>query len=203
VTAESLAVAVPGRLLFDGLRFDWASPGLVAVVGPSGVGKSTLLSAIMGWTKPKAGRLVTDPGDAARWFVPQNVPLLDSRTARANLEVAMLARWRGHRGGQGQAAGGVDDVLGAFGLTRRAAVVAKHLSGGERQRLALAGAALRRPDLLLADEVTAGLDPTSVELVTAALRQVADGGALVIVATHDHRVWSGADMVLDLAAVAS
>ncbi|HEY0188889.1 MAG TPA: ATP-binding cassette domain-containing protein [Cellulomonas sp.] len=203
LTADALGVTIGSRVLYKDLGFDWCAPTLVAVVGPSGSGKSTLLSVLMGWTAPTTGRVRTDPDGAEVWLVPQNAPLLDSRSVRENLEVALLAeRSRGGRDRATAVPRPVDEVLAAFALADQAATTARHLSGGERQRVALARAALRRPDVLLADEVTARLDPQSVRTVTQALRLLADDGTLVVAATHDERVWSSADHVLDLGRVA-
>lgn len=194
VKATELTVTVGGRTLFSDLNFSWSGPGLVAVIGPSGAGKSTLLSSVMGWTRHAHGALEVEPLDSV-WLVPQNAPLLDSRTVHENLEVALLAGVVPDLDNQL-----IDGVLRTYRLEHRAQTRGKHLSGGERQRVALARAALRRPKILLADEVTAGLDRESVGMVSDALRSLASH-ALVVVATHDERVWSGADKVLDLAAI--
>jgi lipoprotein-releasing system ATP-binding protein len=198
ITAQALSVAVGNRTLFANMNFTWEAPGVIAVVGPSGIGKSTLLSVVIGWTRPVAGTLSIEPARSSVWLVPQTAPLLDSRTTYENLEVALLAR-----NGPDRPLGSISEVLHTFGLSTRANNLAKDLSGGERQRVALARAALRRPEVLLADEVTAGLDATSVEMVTAAMAALASDGTLVIVATHDERVWSQADEVVDLAAIAT
>lgn len=200
VIAESLGVTVAGRQLFDTLSFRWQGPGVVAVIGPSGIGKSTLLSVVMGWTRVTAGLLRVEPAGSQVWLVPQNAPLLDARTAVENLEVATLARQRCFAAAPSTRR--IEHALDLFGLRSIANTPAKHLSGGERQRVALACAAVRHPAVLLADEVTAGLDPGSVQMVIAALRSLADTGTLVVVATHDRRVWTMAREVLDLAAVA-
>jgi ABC-type multidrug transport system ATPase subunit len=191
IEASNLALHVGERELFSGLDFVWEGPGFFAVIGASGVGKSTLLSAIMGWTRPSKGNLEVRPSKSV-WFVPQNAPILDSRTVLENLEVALLAE-----DPESARQGTIADTLVAYRLDAVSQVLGKHLSGGERQRVALARAALRTPQVLLADEVTAGLDPTSVILVTGALLELATR-ALVVVATHDQRVWSEARVVLDL-----
>jgi len=192
IEAKSLSLVVGDRRLFRDLNLTWDGPGLVAVIGPSGSGKSTLLSALIGWIRPAEGSVVVEPSHSV-WLVPQNAPLLDSRTVHENLQVALLAEDTLQ-----PPAGSVDETLAAYRLDHQANVLAKHLSGGERQRVALARVALRRPQILLADEVTAGLDPTSVELVTQALRELA-AQTLVVAATHDKRVWSVSNTVLDLA----
>ncbi len=197
VSARALSVTVGARTLFKDLEFSWAGPALVAVIGPSGAGKSTLLSILMGWTRPASGSVEFAPSNPSVWLVPQNAPLLDSRTVVENLKVALLAE-RADCFGESDVAA----ALRTYGLNGLEGTLGKHLSGGERQRVALARAALRGPKVLLADEVTAGLDPASVDRVTDALRSLAAGGTLVVVATHDSRVWSVADHVLDLATVA-
>lgn len=201
VTAESLAVSVAGRQLYSDLSFEWTGPCLTAVIGPSGSGKSTLLSVVMGWTQPSEGSIRVEPAGSDTWLVPQNAPLLDARSVYENLTVATLASHGREATRRGPRTGSsVARVLETFGLEHLAATRAKHLSGGERQRVALARAALRRPAVLLADEVTAGLDPASVDTVSEALRQLVIAGTLVVVATHDSRVWSAADDVVDLGA---
>jgi ABC-type lipoprotein export system ATPase subunit len=153
----------------------------------------------MGWTKPVRGVLRIEPTGSLAWFAPQNAPLLEARTVRENIDVAALPRFPTGQSRSVPAAGAsAETILETFGLIPLAAVQAKHLSGGERQRVALARAALCEPPLLLADEVTAGLDAAAVERVIGALREIAGRGALVVAATHDPRVWKVADEVLDL-----
>ena len=139
IDATDLRVAVGGRELFTSLNFEWSEPGIVAVIGPSGAGKSTLLSTVMGWTRPSSGTINVHPSGGT-WFVPQNAPLLDSRSTRDNLEVALLAGAR-----NGQSSNAVDQIIAKYQLIERTHTLAKHLSGGERQRVALARAALREP----------------------------------------------------------
>lgn len=193
VTADNLSIKVGNRVLLDGLDFIWDGPGVVAVVGPSGAGKSTLLSALIGWTKINGGLLSVEPNGSNTWLVPQNAPLLDSRSVLENLEVALMARMS-----SSVDTVSISEILLTYRLEHVALTRGKHLSGGERQRVALARAALRRPQMLLADEVTAGLDHVSVTKVTEALVALARSGSRVVIATHDSRVWNQADEVLDL-----
>jgi len=193
IEANSLSLIAGNRRLFADLNVAWDGPGLIAVIGPSGSGKSTFLSSLMGWTRPDEGSIVVQPASSV-WLVPQNAPLLDSRTVHENLEVALLADDDTLLPSRRS----IDETLAACRLDHQTNVLAKHLSGGERQRVALARVALRQPHILLADEVTAGLDPASVKMVTEALCELASH-TLVVVATHDERVWSASDIVLDLA----
>lgn len=194
ITGQDITLTAGGRVLFTKVNFAWNGPALVAIIGPSGIGKSTLLAALMGWHPVAAGHISIMPSSADVWFAPQNAPLLDSRTTKENIEVAMLAPVAT----QSAKKTTCDDVLNIYDLTHVSHTRAKHLSGGERQRVALARAAVRRPSVLLADEVTAGLDSHSVDSVVRALRALVTNGTFVVTATHDHRVWELADAVLDL-----
>lgn len=194
LSVNELALRVADRILFQDLTVHWEGAQFVTIIGPSGSGKSTFLSAIIGWHRPHLGSIEIEQ-QGSTWLVPQNAPLLESRTVLENLEVAMLAR-----NSQDEELGDLNQVLQTFRLAHVMNSRAKVLSGGERQRVALARAALRKPGILLADEVTAGLDPQGVQFVSEALRELAKE-SLVIVATHDERVWRQSDFVLDLAKV--
>lgn len=191
IVVSDLELRVAGRTLLSGLNVDWSGPGLRAVIGPSGVGKSTLLASLIGWNRPTAGTITAEP-TSNMWFVPQNSPLMDSRTVAENIRIALLPLPN-----RGELAANTGRILENLGLTEHADSLARHLSGGERQRVALARAAICGSGIVLADEVTSGLDPHSVSRIVAALRELSRS-SLVVVATHDARVWDAAAEVLDL-----
>ena len=87
-------------------------------------------------------------------------------------------------------------ALEAVGLSERAGHREEELSGGERQRVALARALVRAPDLLIADEPTAQLDSRTSADILALIREAADSGTAVLIATHDRQVASIADRIL-------
>ncbi|ROU03484.1 ABC transporter ATP-binding protein/permease [Histidinibacterium lentulum] len=169
------------------------SPGqAVALTGSSGTGKSSALLAIAGLVPVAAGRIevagrVLDDATADAWrarlaWVPQRVHVPD-----ATLAEALDPRGTGADPAEALAAARAGAVVAGLpeGLATRLGENGAGVSGGEARRLMLARALLARPDVVLADEPTADLDAATAAAVRAALRRLAEGGALVIVATHD------------------
>jgi ATP-binding cassette subfamily C protein len=169
----------------------------VAVVGPSGAGKTTLADVLLGLVQPASGRVLVDgelltAGNAASWraqvgTVPQEVFLFHD-TVRANLQWAAPDVtdddiWRALEAGSaagfvGALPAGLDTVVGDRGYL---------LSGGERQRLALARAFLRRPRVIVLDEATSALDHENEQIVQRAIESVGGDITLVVIA---HRLSS-------------
>jgi putative ABC transport system ATP-binding protein len=179
-------------------------PGeLVALVGPSGSGKSSLLGLLAGWEPPDAGELAWAPaaaGGAPGWSelatVPQALGLLEDLTVRENVALPVRLRL-----GRRRATGGrTEELLGLFGLAELADRSPSETSLGQQQRAAVARALVLTPQLVLADEPSAHQDAAWVHDVFAALRQVVhDRGAACLVATHDPDALQFADRVLHLA----
>lgn len=205
VIADAVGMAVGGRLLFSELSFHVSAGQIAALMGPSGVGKSTLLAGIAGlspltagtirFTLPDGTLVSPQDADAARvhWMF-QSSPLLGRRSALDN--VALAHELRGEDRGDAIAAS--REILATLELGALAHQPVHRLSGGERQRVAVARALAARPHLLLADEPTASLDAATRAIVTQALVTVAREGAAVIVATHDKWVADHGDQVIEL-----
>jgi ABC-2 type transport system ATP-binding protein len=164
-------------------------PGEVLVLlGPNGAGKSTLLRAMAGRLRLDAGEIRIGgglPGDRAVrrrvGFVPQSIALWGRLPVRTNLEI--LGRLAGLD--RGQVAGAVADALAWSGLEDRAADPVQALSGGMQRRINIAAATLHRPDLLLLDEPTVGLDPVARESVHEVLLRLRGRGMALVLTTHD------------------
>lgn len=194
LAASNITVRRGGRAILDGVSAAFGKTGLVAVIGPNGAGKSTLLSVLSGLLAPDAGVVTLDDAPLAamdrralarrRAYLPQNArcewPIAVERVVALGLTPTLPA---------------LGD-LPAADLVRVAAMVdacdlAAHrnqpvttLSGGELARTMLARALVGAPDILIADEPVAGLDPRHARDAMARLRAHAQG-ALVIVAVHD------------------
>jgi putative ABC transport system ATP-binding protein len=179
----------------------------VAIVGPSGSGKSSLLHLLGAMDTPTRGQVLFEgrplagmkdgqrTGLRARQigFVFQTFNLLPTLTTFGNVEIAMRLAGTGRAERRARTA----ELLARVGLGERARHRPRDLSGGERQRVALARALANRPRLLLADEPTGNLDSKTGATILDLLRRVCDEDKqTVVMVTHDFRAASHADRVL-------
>ena len=179
----------------------------IALLGPSGSGKSSLLHIAGLLEKPSAGDVIIDGretaglGDAARTrlrrdalgFVYQFHHLLPEFSALGNVSLPLMIA--GAKKAEAEARARA--LLDTLGLGERLTHQPGQLSGGEQQRTAIARALANRPAILLADEPTGNLDPkTSDRVFDALLGLVRDEGLAALIATHDHRLAARLDRVL-------
>ena len=165
-----------GGWVLRGLDVTFSSGAVHAVVGGNGCGKSTMLSVLAKTAKLQRGRMVR--GTASATLLPQNPKaLLVAETVRDE-----LMEWASACGYDEAAAQEQTARLGLAGLEMRHPY---DLSGGQRQLLALAKLLLIGPELLLLDEPTKGLDLASRCIIARALREHAQAGGTVVIATHD------------------
>ncbi len=183
------------------------SPGeFVAIVGESGVGKSTLLNCMAGLDHWDSGTVQCDGvdlgllGDDARallrrqkvGFVFQAFHVLPHLDVAQNVGLPLLLQ-------SAPDPARVQAMLDAVGLGELGARLPQQLSGGQLQRVAIARALVHRPTLLLADEPTGNLDPTTAALVMEALiSQTRTHGTSLVLVTHSHTAADRADRVLHL-----
>jgi ABC-2 type transport system ATP-binding protein len=161
---------------------------VLVLLGPNGAGKSTLLHALAGRLRLDAGsiRIGGQPPDdrATRrrvGFVPQSIALWGRLSVRTNLEI--LGRLAGLAANDLRPA--VSEALTWTGLADRASARVETLSGGMQRRINIAAGTLHRPDLLLLDEPTVGLDPLARQSVHVVLKDLRDRGMGLILTTHD------------------
>jgi lipoprotein-releasing system ATP-binding protein len=191
------------------LNLSVAHGEMVAIVGASGVGKSTLLHLLGGLDRPDSGRiLVADTdlralGDADLvqfrnrnvGFVFQFHHLLPEFDATENVEMPMRIARRSRSEARARAL----DLLGRVALSDRVKHRPGLMSGGEQQRVAVARALTMKPSLLLADEPTGDLDENTAESLQTLLREMhAEHGLTSIIATHNPKLASACDRVLRL-----
>jgi putative ABC transport system ATP-binding protein len=194
--------------VFQGVHMEVAAGEFVAIVGESGVGKSSLLNCLAGLDHWSEGQIkhrgldlsTLDEAQLALWrrehlgFVFQAFHVLPHLDVAQNIGLPLLLLKRPDPGRVQQ----MLDAVGLQGLGRR---LPAELSGGQLQRVAIARALVHRPGLLLADEPTGNLDPTTAGQIMDLLQtQARETGAAVVLVTHSMAAADRADRVLNLTA---
>jgi putative ABC transport system ATP-binding protein len=199
------------RTVLSGISLDVARGEFVAILGDSGVGKSTLLNLIAGLEQADSGTVTVDGRTLGTLnddglttfrrnrigFVFQAFHVLPYLTVAQNVALPLVL--------QGQQGAHADRriamMLSAVGLADRAASMPRELSGGEMQRVAIARALVHKPSIVLADEPTGNLDADSAAAVMDLLRACLDAeDATALLVTHSHAAARRADRALLLSA---
>ncbi len=190
LTASGLAFSEGRRGILQGVDFEITPSEIVTIVGPNGSGKTTLLRLLIGAVKPSAGHIRRQT-DLRIGYTPQRLSL--DRTLPLTVDRFLAL------GGAAKPANR-DEVLDVVGLPCIGGAQLVDLSGGELQRVLLARALLRRPNLLILDEPTQGLDQPGEAAFYRLIERVRnETGAAVLMVSHDlHVVMSAADRVICL-----
>lgn len=198
----------PSKTLWEDWSFSIPSRAMIAVTGASGSGKSTLLNCLgqlerfdqgevsfSGLNEPYSGKkgkqlLFRD----VLGFLFQNYGLVENWTVEQNLRVGLYSQHQSKKKENKLIAG----VLERVGLRGKEKSLVYTLSGGEQQRVALARLILKKPYVILADEPTSALDSHNESIVMDVLREETDGGALVMISTHNPSIVEQCDYELSL-----
>jgi ABC-2 type transport system ATP-binding protein len=184
VEVRDLSKRFGGVAAVNNLSFDIEAGRVTGFLGPNGAGKSTTLRALLGLVRPSSGSATfgglrydeLDQPSTRVGAVLEDASFHPGRSGRNHLRIlAITGR---------HPAGRVDEVLSAVGLTDAADRPVKGYSMGMRQRLAIAGALLGDPQVLILDEPTNGLDPPGIAWLRGLLREQADGGRAVLISSH-------------------
>jgi len=189
VRIEQLTVELDNRVIVSQVSFEVYRGDIITIIGPNGAGKTTLIKSVLGIQKPTRGRVVM-AGGLVIGYVPQHLTL----ESTLPLSVHRFMLLSGHQEADCRAA------LARTGIGHLHHASVHHLSGGEKQRLLLARALVRKPDLLVLDEPTQGVDINGQAALYELVRQLRDELRCgVIMISHDlHLVMAATDRVICL-----
>ncbi|GAB4000240.1 ABC transporter ATP-binding protein [Glycomyces albus] len=191
LSVESVHVSYGRVEAVRGASVEVDEGGLIALVGANGAGKSSVLAAVSGLVRPKAGKVLFEGQDVTRWpahrrvgaglvLVPEGRQILGTLTVAENLRLGAHRRRR-------QAAP-IDEMFALFPvLAERQNLPASALSGGEQQMLAIARAMIARPRVILLDEPSMGLAPKMVDEVFAVIEKIRTTGVTVVLVEQNAR----------------
>jgi lipooligosaccharide transport system ATP-binding protein len=189
VEARSVAKSFGDRVAVDGLDLDVPSGVCFGLLGPNGAGKTTMLRMIYGVARPTRGTIRVFGVDVAAsprvvrarlGVTLQDTILLESATARENL--CIFGRF--HLLSEAAIARRIEEIATALELVGTLDRPVRALSGGFRRRLAIAMSLMNRPDLLILDEPTTGLDPAVRHALWARIRALRAEGTTILLTTH-------------------
>lgn len=190
IAANDLEIRHDGDLVLESVNFQISKGEIVTIVGPNGSGKSSLLRALLGVLAPSGGR-VTRKAGLRIGYVPQKLSIDATLPMSVDRFLSLPARQ------SGDAVARICAKLGVTGLGKQQMTT---LSGGQFQRILLARALLLRPDILVLDEPTQGLDQPGIAGFYKLIEEVRrDLGCAVLLVSHDlHVVMSASDRVICL-----
>lgn len=188
----------PDVMALEGVSLSVAKGEMLFLTGMSGAGKTTLLKLICGIDSPSKGFIDVIGRDLSK-IKPREIPalrrqigmayqdfkLLPDRTVAQNISMAMEVAYRNFRDIRKR----VTTLLQKLGLEHKHDTLTSKLSRGEQQRVAIARAVANHPTLILADEPTGNLDPTTTEVVMTLLEECNTAGSTIILATHDESIY--------------
>ena len=194
------------RTVFSDLNLNFDAGKVYALIGNSGCGKTTLLNMVAKLEPYDQGSIQYKGKDLRKikptnyfrnelGYLFQNFGLIDNNTVSENLDLGLI----GHKLDKQKKRETKEEVLDRVGLSYiQLDQKVYELSGGEAQRVALAKIILKDPPLILADELTAALDPETSQEIMDLLLTLKNKERLIIIATHNPNIWKQADQVVSI-----
>lgn len=194
------------RTVFSDLNLNFDAGKVYALIGNSGCGKTTLLNMVAKLEPYDQGSIQYKGKDLRKikptnyfrnelGYLFQNFGLIDNKTVSENLDLGLI----GHKLDKQKKRETKEEVLDRVGLSYiQLDQKVYELSGGEAQRVALAKIILKDPPLILADELTAALDPETSQEIMDLLLTLKNKERLIIIATHNPTIWKQADQLVSL-----
>ncbi len=182
---EDLTVGYSSADILNGVFLDLGKGEIVSIIGPNGAGKSTLLKAILGFLKPRKGRILLQGENIDKLkpeaivakgvsYVPQVKNIFPSLTVKENLEMGAFIR-------DDNVAAKMQEIYTLFPILKeRRNQKAGQLSGGQRQLVAMGRALMLDPKVLLLDEPSAGLAPLIVEMIFKKIKDINSIGVSIV-----------------------
>jgi ABC-type Mn2+/Zn2+ transport system ATPase subunit len=196
ISVRNVSVRLNGRMVLEDVSFDVESPSLITVVGPNGAGKTTLVRLLLGMVRPFKGSvkvLGLDPFDEGSklrslvGYVPQRDKVSHEIPLRVGEVVLMgkVLRRRFPRSVSRDDVESAKDILASLGMEAHWDSLYSELSGGQQRRVLIARALASDPELLLFDEVFAGLDSESQGNLLAIIKQLKGRGKSMLLVEHE------------------
>ena len=194
ITLTSASFGYADRTVVEAVSLSQGRGEVIALLGPNGSGKSTLVKGLLGLSDHLAGQVSLFGTPLSRFrdkprigYVPQRHSLSTSvrATVREVVEVGRLPLRPWWRSAGSDDVAAVDAALDAVGLRERARDAVSTLSGGQQRRVLIARALSARPDLLVMDEPTAGVDAANQEVLAEVLAGLAQQGTSMLIVTHE------------------
>lgn len=211
IVIEQLTKTFGQRKIFSNTTLQFEDGKVYALVGSSGCGKTTLLNILAKLETYDSGKISYEGIDLREiksrvffrdylGYLFQNFGLLESQTIQENLDLGLVGKKISKTERRALQKQAIETVgLGYLDLSQKIF----ELSGGEAQRVALAKIILKDPPLIFADEPTAALDPKTSEEIMKILLSLRKSERIIIIATHNPRIWELADEVVDIPSVAN
>ncbi|HEL2413441.1 ABC transporter ATP-binding protein [Streptococcus orisratti] len=211
IVIEQLTKTFGQRKIFSNTTLQFEDGKVYALVGSSGCGKTTLLNILAKLETYDSGKISYEGTDLREiksrvffrdylGYLFQNFGLLESQTIQENLDLGLVGKKISKTERRALQKQAIETVgLGYLDLSQKIF----ELSGGEAQRVALAKIILKDPPLIFADEPTAALDPKTSEEIMKILLSLRKSERIIIIATHNPRIWELADEVVDIPSVAN
>ena len=176
--------------LVQDVSLEVRSGEIIAVLGQSGIGKTTLIRTIAGLVQPRQGSVELNlPEHGGLGYIPQRLGLVRHASVYHNVNLGARASLPWFKGNREERARRVTSAIAAMGLEEKTLEPIRRLSGGQLRRVATARALAQQPKLLLADEFLSELDHTTVDVVVDAVKTLTDDGhSLVMVEHHEENV---------------
>lgn len=206
IKIHQLTKTFGNRTVFSDLNLNFYAGKVYALIGNSGCGKTTLLNMVAKLEPYDQGSIQYKGKDLRKikptnyfrnelGYLFQNFGLIDNKTVSENLDLGLI----GHKLDKQKKRETKEEVLDRVGLSYiQLDQKVYELSGGEAQRVALAKIILKDPPLILADELTAALDPETSQEIMDLLLTLKNKERLIIIATHNPTIWIQADQVVSL-----